>query len=80
MPNITLCITDETKRRMEKHPEIRWSNAVRTVIERKLRDFEEAEELAKKSSLTEQDVLLLSEKVNKAMGKHAKGLLNESHC
>ncbi len=80
MPNITLCITDETKRKMGLHPEIKWSNAVRTVIERKLRDFEEAEELAGKSGLTERDVMLLSERVNNAMGKHAKRLLNESRC
>ena len=79
MPNITLAIADETKSKMEKHPEIRWSNAVRAVIERKLRDFEVAEELSQKSRLTETDVKMLSGKANSAMGKHAKRLLNEGY-
>jgi len=79
MRNITLSITDETKSKMESHPEVRWSNAVRVIIERKLHDFKVAETLAQKSRLTEKDVQMLSEKVNKAMGKHAKGLLNEGY-
>jgi len=79
MPNITLSITDETKMKMDRHPEVRWSNAVRAVIEKKLADFEEAERLAKKSLLTERDVELLSSKVNSAAAKHAKRLLDESY-
>ncbi len=79
MRNITLSITDETKNKMESHPEVRWSNAVRVIIERKLNDFRIAEALAQKSRLTEKDVQALSKKVNRAMGKHAKGLLNEGY-
>jgi len=79
MANMTLSITEETRKKMKKHPEIRWSNAVRTMIERKLRDFEEAERLAEKSNLTEKDVKFLSEKVANDMAKHAKRLLNESN-
>ncbi|MBU0635422.1 hypothetical protein KKE06_00145 [Candidatus Micrarchaeota archaeon] len=80
MPNITLSISEETKRKMKKHPEVRWSNAVRVIIERKIKDFEIADTLAQKSRLTEKEVKLLSAKVNKAMAKHAKALLNESNC
>lgn len=79
MPNITLSINEETKQKMKKYPEVRWSNAIRVIIERKLQDFEIAEKLAKKSRLTEKDVNMLSAKVDKAMAKHAKGLLNESN-
>ena len=79
MPNITLSVTDELKEGMEKHPAVRWSNAVRAVIEAKLRDFEAAEKLAQKSSLTEKDVDLLSASISKSMARHAKGLLNESN-
>ena len=64
---------------MEKHPEIRWSNAVRAIIERKLSDFEIAEKLAQKSNLTEKDAEQLTKKINKEMGKHARKLLNESY-
>ncbi|MFH1256207.1 MAG: hypothetical protein V1494_02845 [Candidatus Diapherotrites archaeon] len=79
MPNITLSITDEIKGKMDEHPEVRWSNAVRAVIERKLSDFEEAERLAKKSRLAEKDVEMLSVKVNKDIAEHVKGLLDEGH-
>ena len=74
-----MSITDETKSKMEKHPEVRWSNAVRAIIERKLHDFEVAEALAQKSRLTEKDVELLSAKVSKQAAEHAKRLLNESN-
>lgn len=80
MPNITLSVAQETKSKMEKHPEVRWSNAVRAIIEKKLEAFEEAERLAGKSWLTEKDIEALSEKVSKGIAKHAKGLLDESNC
>ena len=79
MPNITLSVSEETRSKMNKHPEVRWSNAIRTIIEKKLQDFEEAERLAQKSTLTEHDVKMLSEKVSKATARHAKRLLNESN-
>ncbi len=79
MPNVTLSFSDETKKRMRRHPEIKWSSVVRSVIERKLDDFEQAERLAGKSALSEKDVAFLSFKVNRALGKHARKLLNESH-
>jgi len=79
MPNLTLSITDEMKDDMKKHPEVRWSNAVRVMIERKLRQFELAEKLSQKSRLTEKDVVALSTKVNNGMAEHARGLLNESN-
>ena len=79
MPNITLSVSDVTKQKMKQHPEVRWSNAVRVMIEKKLHDFEVAERLARKSSLTEKDVELLSSKVNKSIAEHAKRLLNEGN-
>ena len=79
MPNMTLSFPPETKKRMEQHPHIRWSNVVRTIIEQKLDDFEAAERLAKKSRLTQKDIDPVVEKINQAMGKHAKELLHEYH-
>ena len=73
MPNITISVTDEIKEEMCRHSAIRWSNAVRAVIEAKLRDFADAERLAQKSSLTEKDVEQLSASVGKSMARHAKG-------
>lgn len=80
MPNVTLSVSDETRKRMLEHPEVRWSNAIRAVIERKLDDFEVADRLAGKSLVTENDAKLLAAKVDSAMARHAKGLLDEGNC
>ena len=77
MGNLTLAISDETKKRMGRFHSVKWSNAVRVIIERKLDDFEEAQKLSKKSLLSEKDVEELSLKVDASMAKHAKRLLNE---
>lgn len=77
MPNITLSVTDNMKERMEEHPAVRWSNAVRAVIEAKLHDFEVAEKLVQKSRLTEKDVEQLSATVGKSIARHAAGLLQQ---
>ncbi len=77
MGNLTLAISGETKKRMERFPSVKWSNAVRVIIERKLDDFEETQRLSKKSLLSEKDVEELSKKVNASMARHAKRLLNE---
>ena len=79
MPNITLSITEKIKQEMEKHSEIRWSNAVRIIIEKKLQDFKGAERIANKSKLTEKDIRALSAKVSKDTAEHAKRLLHESN-
>ena len=79
MPNMTLSVTDVMKRRMRAHPSVKWSNVVRSVIERKLDDFEEAEMLAKKSRLSMADFEAISGKIDSAAGKHARALLNESN-
>ena len=78
MANLTLFIPDRLKRRMKKHQHVRWSRAIRSIIEQKLEDFEESERLAQKSTLTVRDVKRLAAKVDAAMGRHAKALFNES--
>ncbi len=79
MPNLTLSVSDETKRRMDEHPSIRWSNVVRSIIEKKLEDFEEAEKLARKGKLSMEDFKEVSRKIDSAASKHAKALLNENN-
>jgi hypothetical protein len=51
MPNITLVVSEELRRDMEKHPSIKWSSAVRNIIEQKLADFKELEKLAEKEQV-----------------------------
>ncbi len=79
MPNITLVISEELRKEMERHSSIKWSSAVRNIIEQKLADFDELENLARKSKFTMKDWKLIEKKVSKSMAKHAKALLNESN-
>jgi hypothetical protein len=79
MPNITLSISKELKREMEKYSSVKWSSAVRNVIEQKIADFEEAESIAKKSRLNWKTWKLISAKISKNAAKHAEALLNENN-
>jgi tRNA C32,U32 (ribose-2'-O)-methylase TrmJ len=79
MPNITLVVSEELRRDMEKHPSIKWSSAVRNIIEQKLADFEELEKLAEKSKFTMKDWKFVEKRVSKSMARHAKALLDESN-
>lgn len=76
MSNIALSMPEGTKKKMKAHSEMNWSNAFRTMVERKLRDFEEAERAAQKSKFTEKDVEEFTRKINKAIEKHAEELYN----
>ncbi len=76
MVNLTLSIPVETKERMDKYKHIKWSSAIRTIIERKLDDFEETEKIAKKINLTMNDFNEINKKIDIAMAKHAEELLH----
>ena len=79
MKNITLVISDELKTEMEKHSSVKWSSAVRNIIEQKIADFYEAERIAKKSRFSWKDWKVIEKKVSKAAARHAEALLNESN-
>ncbi len=79
MPNITLSISEELKKEMEKYSSVKWSSAVRNVIEQKIADFEDAESIAKKSRLNWKTWKRTSAKISKNAAKHAEALLNENN-
>ena len=67
MPNLTLSIPVELYESMKKHPEIRWSEVARKAIAKRLGDLEALDAMLSKSTLTEQDVRELAERVNKGL-------------
>ncbi len=79
MPNITLSISERLKTEMERYSSIKWSSAVRNIIEQKIEDFEEAERIARKSRLSWNAWKLVSTKISKNAAKHAEALLNEGN-
>lgn len=78
MANFTMFLSDALKKRMKVHSHVRWSSAIRSIIERKLDDLEAAERLAQKSRITQEDVKRIALAINSAGGRHAKVLFNES--
>ena len=64
MPSITVNVDDDLKERMEKHPEINWSEVTRQAIREKIEALEVMDELTSESELTESDVQEIADKIN----------------
>jgi len=64
MPTITVNVDDDLKDRMEKHPEINWSEVTRQAIREKIETLEVMDELTSDSELTEEDVSEIADKIN----------------
>jgi hypothetical protein len=69
MPTITVNVDDALKERMEKHPEINWSEVTRQAIQDKIEKLELMDELTVDSELTEEDVDELAAKINESARK-----------
>lgn len=52
MTNITLSIDDEVYNKMRKHSEIKWSEFVRRIIERRINELEKLDSEEKDSILS----------------------------
>lgn len=64
MPSITVNVDDDLKERMEKHPEMNWSEVTRQAIQEKIEALEVMDELTNESELTERDVQEIADKIN----------------
>ena len=64
MPSITVNVDDDLKARMERHPEINWSEVTRQAIREKVDALDMLDELTSESDLTDADVQDLAEKIN----------------
>jgi hypothetical protein len=66
MPTITVNVDDDLKERMEKHPEINWSEVTRQAIQEKIEALEVMDELTSESDLTESDVQEIADTINES--------------
>jgi hypothetical protein len=66
MPTITVNVDGDLKERMEKHPEINWSEVTRQAIQEKIEALEVMDELTSESELTERDVQEIADKINES--------------
>ena len=75
--NFTLSLPINTRSRMQRFEHVKWSNAIRNIIDILLNDFEKAEKLAKVAGLTQKEADELTNLVNVGMAKRSRELLNE---
>jgi len=66
MPSITVNVDDDLKDRMEKHPEINWSEVTRQAIQEKIEALEVMDELTSESELTESEVSEIADRINRS--------------
>lgn len=69
MPTITVNVDDALKERMERHPEINWSEVTRQAIREKITQLELMDELTADSQLTNEDVEEIADKINEGARK-----------
>ena len=69
MVNITLAVSEDIKKEMEKFPEINWSVIAREAIKRRIVMLRKFREFTKDSELTEEDTISLGRKLNKSLKK-----------
>ena len=72
MPTITVSVDDDLKERMEKYPEINWSEVTRQAIEEKIDTLDVMAELTSDSELTEEDVAEIADKINESARDRTK--------
>lgn len=75
MPNITLSIPEDLKKRMDAMPEIKWSEVTREFLSEKVKRLfllKKLDESLKNSKLTDEDCLRLGKKIKERMWKKYK--------
>lgn len=72
MPNITLSVSEELKKEMDKEKIINWSAVARQAIQEKVTQLSILKEIASKSKMTEKDAIELGRKINKSMHERYK--------
>ena len=73
MVNITLSVSEELKKEMDKEKIINWSAVARQAIEQRLNMLKQFKAFTRDSTLTEEDALRMGREVSeKAMKKHKK--------
>jgi len=69
MANITLAIPNDLHGKMRKHSEIRWSELVRAILEKRIMQLELMERLASKSKLTQEDAEEIADKIKRGIAR-----------
>ena len=72
MTTMTLAVPSELKNKMEKFPEMNWSEVARQAFMQRIKDLEFLKKFKSDSTLTEEDALRLGRELNKNLAKRYK--------
>jgi hypothetical protein len=72
MVTVTLSVPIELKKRMERFPEINWSEVARQAFIEKIEDLLFLEEFKSKSNMTMKEALAEGSEVDRALSKRYK--------
>lgn len=70
MVTITLAVPAELKQRMERFPEMNWSEVARQAFIQRINDMEFLKEFTAKSRITDKDALRWGKELNKRQKKN----------
>ena len=69
MVNITLAIPDSLHAKLKSRSEIRWSEVMRQMLQRKIEQLDEVDKILEKSKFTQKDVEIIGRKVKRGIAK-----------
>ena len=72
MTTMTLAVPSELKGKMEKFPEMNWSEVARQAFMQRIKDLEFLKKFKSGSTMTEEDTLRLGRELNKNLAKRYK--------
>lgn len=72
MTTMTLAVPSELKDKMEKFPEMNWSEVARQAFMQRIKDLEFLKKFKSDSTLTEKDALRSGRELNKNLAKRYK--------
>lgn len=73
MANLTLAIPSDLKTKMNRFPEINWSEVARQAIAQKTRVLEHMQRLLAHSTLTEEETLTIGQQIKRGVtAKHRR--------
>jgi hypothetical protein len=78
MPNITLTVSEELRRKMRAHPDVKWSEVVRRIIAQRIQDLERVDAIARRSRLLPEDIDELDHLVKEGLRRRYERLSRHS--
>ena len=72
MATVTISVSDELKKKMEKFGELNWSAVARKAFEQRIALLEKMDKLLENSKFTEEDAIEMGRKVRRGISRRLR--------